>query len=205
MVEKSKENSGIGAIGLNTADYERMREELIRVLSVPGGGPGVFTDVQKILIEGLDQARKEAIKSDGQALVCKKLMEMDSLIIETAVCNLRDAQKHMCGVHFPLISYARNLIAEQKSEFDRLTNKGMKVKEPFDLSFLVEIKTSNSDMKLLESIDVTPSSDVASLSKKERGDYKIVKELRGQGLSIREIAKRTGWSKTRVGKIAKEV
>lgn len=195
MVKESKENTS----SLNFSDYERIRDELVGILSRPGGGPGVFTDVQKILIEGLDQARKEAIKSDGQAIVCKKLMEMDSLIIETAVHNLKSAQKHMCGVHFPLVSYARNLVAEQKKEFDRLTNKGGKIKEPFDLSFLVEIKASGSDAKLLEPIDVTPAS------REERGDYQTVKELRAQGLSIREIAKRTGWSKTRVGKIAKEI
>lgn len=204
MVKESKENTS----SLNFSDYERIRDELVGILSRPGGGPGVFTDVQKILIEGLDQARKEAIKSDGQAIVCKKLMEMDSLIIETAVHNLKSAQKHMCGVHFPLVSYARNLVAEQKKEFDRLTNKGGKIKEPFDLSFLVGIESRNirnrtAEMKLAEEVktEVLP----AAQARMARGDYKTVKALRAQGLSIREIAKKTGWSNARVGRIAKEI
>ncbi len=119
---------------MNAQDYESIRKELIDILSQPGGGPNAFTDLQKLIIEGLDQARKEAVKQDGQALIIKKLTEMDSLIIQTAILNLKSAQKHMEGVHFPLVKFARDLLADQKKELDKNT---------FLLQFAIHILSYN--------------------------------------------------------------
>ena len=190
MAKTSNENTG-----LSPAEYEALRNQLIEILSTPGGGPHVFTDLQKLLIEGLDNARKEAVKQAGETIICKKLMEMDSMIITAAIHNIQCASRNMCGVHFPLVKFARDILVEQKEDFAKLTNKGGKVKEPFDLSFLLSVDVSTGVSS--GGSEAIPASD--TISRKER-----ITKMREDGMSIKQIAKEIGLSTTRVWNILHE-
>lgn len=196
MVEESKENTFSVSLG----QFKRQRESLLEVLAEPGGGTTALTDKQREELEILPSDERAIVKSEGQAVMRKKLMEMDSLIIKAAIHNLQASCQNMCGLNTPIVMYARSLLLEKNNDFDRLVNKDKGIKEPFDLSFLVDVESVAVESELVKA-DPLPHKQ----ARMTRGDYQMVQKLRGQGMSIREIAETTGWSKTRVGRIAKEV
>lgn len=105
----------------------------------------MLSNSQQQTLAKLEEDLKEALQEDCHKIVVKKLMEMDTLIIESAIHNICCASKNMCGVNFPLVKYARDLLETQRQEFNRLMQSGSKPKEPFDLSFLVDEAQSITD------------------------------------------------------------
>lgn len=175
------------------------RNDILKLLTVPGGCIGLLSSSQRQTLENIEDGLKDVLQEDCHKIVAKKLMEMDTLIIESATHNICCASKNMCGVNFPLVKYARDLLAIQKQEFDRIMNRGNKPREPFDLSFL-----GNEAQNIIDTNDErfqgTEEQQQEVWRTKEERDNRIM-ALHEEGYSYSVIAEKFGMTKGAISKI----
>lgn len=129
MVEKSEENTNMNGINV------------IEELSKPGGSIEYIGEDERNQIKNLPLPEKDEIRKMGEKVISAKILEIDNLIIEAAVKNLKNSL-------YSLAKYARNLLDEQKKQFMRLTANEESIVSPINLNFFgkknikVEIKNT---------------------------------------------------------------
>lgn len=124
-------------------DFEQLFKECIEFVSRAGGSIGNLPASITGRLSALDAAHKQTILESLDTVIKKKLMEFDNLVIESAIRNMNDANRHMCSVNFPLISYARNRLAEQRYEIAIEMSNALEDKTPFDTSFIQVLNEAN--------------------------------------------------------------
>lgn len=181
---------------MKKGDFEQLFRECLDFVGKAGGSIGNLPVAVTNRLNELDAMRRQTVLEACDTVIRKKLSEFDNLVIESAIRNMNDANRHMCSINFPLISYARNRLAEQRYEVAIEMSAGIEDKTPFDTSFI----------QVDGNVTILPlSAPSLEGTKEDREDFKLVRGLREKGKSIREIAKELGFSRSKVGVICKEL
>lgn len=185
---------------------------IVDELAKPGGSIEYIGEEERHDIKNLPAVEKDEIRKVGEKVIAAKLLEMDNLIIEAAVANLKNAMHSMEPANILLAKHARNLLDEQKKQFMRLTSNEENILSPINLDFLenknikaknikVEIKNTqinNGQIKKKSKMNEKPTE-----TKEDRSED--IKRLYLEGKSTREISMILGIPKSTVGRILQKV
>lgn len=138
MAKESEKNTGMTQL------------TIVDELAKPGGSIEYIGEEERRDIKNLPAVEKDEIRKVGEKVIAAKLLEMDNLIIEAAVANLKNAMHSMEPANILLAKYARNLLDEQKKQFMRLTSNEENILSPINLDFLENknIKAKNIKVEI---------------------------------------------------------